>query len=194
MKLKKILNSIWNEFVYGGHLISLGAASIVFTSAILLDIKITWDCLLVVYLGTQSVYLYNHFKEFEKDSLTNPQRSEHIEKYVKYIPLITLFFSLTAIVIVIYFNKILALLFGLLMLFGGLLYSKFLKKFTKSSILSQLGSWILKAASAGKSGSSPTTMKGIPTAQYSLDFNSEAISRFFLKSAKDPTAKCAVAY
>lgn len=134
MKLKKILNSIWNEFVYGGHLISLGAASIVFTSAILLDIKITWDCLLVVYLGTQSVYLYNHFKEFDKDSLTNPQRSEHIEKYVKYIPLITLFFSLTAIVIVIYFNKILALLFGLLMLFGGLLYSKFLKKFTRRII------------------------------------------------------------
>jgi len=134
MKLKKILTAIWNEFVYGGHLLSFGAASIVFTSAILLGIKITWDCLLVVYLGTQSVYLYNHFKEFEKDSLTNPQRSEHIEKYVKYIPLITLFFSLTAIVIVIYFNKILALLFGLLMLFGGLLYSKFLKKFTRRII------------------------------------------------------------
>jgi len=134
MKLKKILTAIWNEFVYGGHLLSFGAASIVFTSAILLGIKITWDCLLVVYLGTQSVYLYNHFKEFDKDSLTNPQRSEHIEKYVKYIPLITLFFSLTAIVIVIYFNKILALLFGLLMLFGGLLYSKFLKKFTRRII------------------------------------------------------------
>ena len=77
MKLKKILNSIWNEFVYGGHLLSLGAVSIVYTASILLDIRITWDFLLVVYLGTESVYLYNRFKEYKVDFLTNPERTEH---------------------------------------------------------------------------------------------------------------------
>ena len=134
MKLKKILNSIWNEFVYGGHLISLGAASIVFTSAILLDIKITWDCLLVVYLGTESVYLYNRFKEYKVDFLTNPERTEHIKKYVKYYPFIIFLMTFSAIVIVVYFNKISALIFGLLLFFGGLLYSKFLKKITKKIV------------------------------------------------------------
>ena len=134
MKLKKILNSIWNEFVYGGHLISLGAASIVFTSAILLDIKITWDCLLVVYLGTESVYLYNRFKEYKVDFLTNPERTEHIKKYVKYIPFIIFLMTFSAIVFVVYFNKISALTFGLLLLIIGLLYSLFFKKITEKII------------------------------------------------------------
>jgi len=62
MVIEKILNSIWNEFVYGGHLLSFGAVSIVYAASILLDIRITWDFLLVVYLGTESVYLYNRFK------------------------------------------------------------------------------------------------------------------------------------
>mgnify|MGYP001562821980 CR=1 FL=1 len=78
MVIEKILKTIWKEFVYGGHLLSLGAASIVFTSAILLEIKITWDCLLVVYLGAQIIYLYNRYKEFKKDSLTNPENIKGI--------------------------------------------------------------------------------------------------------------------
>ena len=134
MKIKKILNLIWNEFVYGGHLLSLGAVSIVYTASILLDIRITWDFLLVVYLGTESVYLYNRFKEYEVDFLTNPERTEHIKKYVKYIPFIIFLMTFSAIVIVVYFNKISALIFGLLLFFGGLLYSKFLKKITRKII------------------------------------------------------------
>ena len=134
MKLKKILNSIWNEFVYGGHLLSLGAVSIVYTASILLDIKITCDFLLVVYLGTESVYLYNRFKEYKVDFLTNPERTEHIKKYVKYIPFIIFLMTFSAIVIVVYFNKISALTFGLLLLIIGLLYSLFFKKITEKII------------------------------------------------------------
>lgn len=134
MKIEQILKLIWDEFVCGGHLLSLGAVSIVFTSAILLNIEITWDCLLVAYLGTQSVYLYNRYKEFKQDFLTNPKRTRHIEKYIKYIPFIIFLMSFSAITIVIYFNKISALIFGLLLLSGGLLYSKFLKKITKKIV------------------------------------------------------------
>ena len=134
MVIEKIVNSIWNEFVYGGHLLSFGAVSIVYTASILLDIRITWDFLLVVYLGTESVYLYNRFKEYKVDFLTNPERTEHIKKYVKYIPFIIFLMTFSAIVIVVYFNKISALIFGLLLFFGGLLYSKFLKKITKKIV------------------------------------------------------------
>ena len=134
MVIEKIVNSIWNEFVYGGHLLSFGAVSIVYAASILLDIRITWDFLLVVYLGTESVYLYNRFKEYKVDFLTNPERTEHIKKYVKYIPFIIFLMTFSAIVFVVYFNKISALIFGLLLFFGGLLYSKFLKKITKKIV------------------------------------------------------------
>jgi len=134
MVIEKILNSIWNEFVYGGHLLSFGAVSIVYAASILLDIRITWDFLLVVYLGTESVYLYNRFKEYKVDFLTNPERTEHIKKYVKYIPFIIFLMTFSAIVFVVYFNKISALTFGLLLLIIGLLYSLFFKKITEKII------------------------------------------------------------
>jgi|GEM_PF-6421917 len=43
MKAKQILKFAWNEFVYGGHLPAFVALSISFSSAILLDIPISWD-------------------------------------------------------------------------------------------------------------------------------------------------------
>lgn len=134
MVIEKIVNSIWNEFVYGGHLLSFGAVSIVYTASILLDIRITWDFLLVVYLGTESVYLYNRFKEYKVDFLTNPERTEHIKKYVKYIPFIIFLMTFSAIVFVVYFNKISALILGLLLLILGLFYSLFFKKITEKII------------------------------------------------------------
>ena len=134
MNIKRILNLAWNEFIYGGHLLSLGAVSVVFTSAVLLNIKTTWDCLAIVYLGTQSVYLYNRYKEFKKDTSTNPKRTKYIKRYVKYIPLIVFSFSFTTIAIVVLFNKFLVFTFGLFLLLIGIFYSESLKRFTKKII------------------------------------------------------------
>jgi 4-hydroxybenzoate polyprenyltransferase len=134
MKIQKFLKTIWNEFVYGGHLLSLGAVSIVFTSSILLEVKITWDFLLIVYLGAQSIYLYDRYKGFKKDILTNSERTKHIEKYVKYIPLIIFFFFLIIFLILIYHKNFSALFLGLFLLIMGLLYSVIFKKYTRKII------------------------------------------------------------
>ncbi|MCX6764181.1 MAG: UbiA family prenyltransferase [Candidatus Nealsonbacteria bacterium] len=132
--IKKALNSIRNEFVYGGHLLSLGASSIVFTSAILLGIKITWDCLFIVYLGMQSAYLYNRYKDFKKDYLTNPERTKHFEKYVSKIPIIIGIFILIIILMLYYFSTPKILFFGLSLLLMSLLYSKIFKNLTKKIV------------------------------------------------------------
>lgn len=134
MKIDVILKSIWNEFVYGGHLLSLGALSIVFTSAILLKIKITWDCLFIVYLGMQSAYLYNRYKDYKKDYLTNPERTKHFEKYVSKIPIIIGIFILIIILMLFYFSTPKILFFGLFLLLMSLLYSKIFKNFTKKIV------------------------------------------------------------
>jgi 4-hydroxybenzoate polyprenyltransferase len=132
--MTKILKNIWNEFVYGGHLLSLGASSIVFTSAVLLGIKITWDCLFIVYLGMQSAYLYNRYKDFKKDYLTNPERTKHFENYISKIPIIIGIFILIIILMLFYFSTPKILFFGLFLLLMSLLYSKIFKKFTKKII------------------------------------------------------------
>ncbi|MCK4520728.1 UbiA family prenyltransferase [Candidatus Parcubacteria bacterium] len=134
MAIEKILKFIWNEFIYTGHFLSLGAVSIVFTSAILLGIKITWDCLLVVYLGIHSAYLFNRYKELKIDLSTNPERTLYLQKHIKYIPFIISFYALLMTVILVFFNKTSVIIFGLVLFLIGLLYSIFLKECTKKII------------------------------------------------------------
>ncbi len=40
MAIEKILKFIWNEFIYGGHLFSLGGAAIILVSDLLFKIKV----------------------------------------------------------------------------------------------------------------------------------------------------------
>ena len=134
MKAKQVLGFAWREFVYGGHLLSLGAVSIVFTSAVLLDILIAWDFLLVVYLITYTVYLYNRFKEFNEDFLTNPDRTQHVKRYINRIPFIISCSVLIIIGILLHFGNFLSLVFGLLLLLLGMLYSVCFKKLTRKIV------------------------------------------------------------
>lgn len=133
-KKEKILKFLWNELIYGGHLISFGAVSIVFTSAILLDIKITWDFLIIVYLFSYSSLLYNRYKEQKNDYLTNPERTTNFKKYFQHIFSIILFSVLTSIVILIYYNKTIALIFLIFLFFLGFLYTQYFKRITRKII------------------------------------------------------------
>jgi hypothetical protein len=62
-KIKKILKTIWNELVYGGHLIALGGVCIIATSAIALNIRLTWQPIVVVYLIIIVGLLYNRYEK-----------------------------------------------------------------------------------------------------------------------------------
>jgi len=128
---KKALKLIWNEFIYGGHLQSLGAASIVFASALLLKLKITWDVLFVTYLLFYALYLYNRLKEIKIDYLTNLKRTQHFRRYIRFIPII--FYSVVFILIIslIYFSNFYALIFGLFLLVFGIFYTVIFKKLTQ---------------------------------------------------------------
>lgn len=131
MIVRKIFRVIWKEFIYGGHFQSLGAASIVFISALLLNIKVTWDSLFIAYLIFYPLYLYNHFKEIEKDYSTNPQRTKYFRAYIKLIPIIFYFTIFILLGSLIYYGNLWVITFGLLLLLFGLLYSLIFKKLTK---------------------------------------------------------------
>jgi len=134
MKIEKILKSIWDEFIYGGHLQSLGAASIVFVSGILLKIQITWDILFITYLMVCPIYLYNRFKEINIDYFTNPERTRHLRSYVRFMPTIFYLIVFFLIISLIYFSNLWVLIFGLFLVTLGLLYTAFIKKSTKRII------------------------------------------------------------
>ena len=135
MVIKRILKIVWQEFIYGGHLQSLGAVSIVFVSGILLKINITWDCFFITYLIFYPLYLYNRFKEIEIDYLTNPQRTEYLKTYISQSSLVLPLIILILIGSLIYFSNFWTLIFALLLVFFGLLYSVIFKKLTKKIAL-----------------------------------------------------------
>ncbi len=129
--IKKILKSIWKEFIFGGHFQSLGAVSIILVSGILLNIRITWHGLVIIYLIFYPLYLYNRYKEINIDATTNPERTQHFKKYLKWMPIILYTVIILAVAGLAYFNNIQTLVFGLLLLIFGLLYTTVFKKITR---------------------------------------------------------------
>ncbi|MCP6718786.1 MAG: UbiA family prenyltransferase [Patescibacteria group bacterium] len=131
MIIKKILEFSWKEFIYGGHLLALGAGAIVISAALLLDERVSWDYPVIIYLIAYTAYLYNRYKEVDKDFLTNPKRTQHLKKYIRYVPLIIWCVFFIIIGILVYSKKLLTLPFILFLFLGGLLYTVFFKKVTK---------------------------------------------------------------
>jgi len=129
--MSKVINSIWNEFKYGGHLLSVGAACIVYAAAIILKINVYFEFLFVIYLGMQLTYSYNRYKELDSDIQTNPERSNYIIKYSKFIPIIISVEALLIIYILISSHKDSVILFSLALVLFGLSYTFVFKYLTR---------------------------------------------------------------
>ena len=66
--------------------------------------------------------------------MTNYDRTRHLTKYIKYVPLIIFCLILIVIGMLAYFGNQLGLIFGLLLLLFGLLYSMYFKKVTEKIV------------------------------------------------------------
>lgn len=132
---KVTVQSVWQgffrEIIYGGHLQCLGAASIPYVSAFLLQIEIRMDCLITVYLLFYPLYLYNRFKELDTDETTNPERTKHFRKYQHRMPVLLVVVILAALLTVILRSNRITLLVSVLLLVFGLLYTVIFKRMTR---------------------------------------------------------------
>ncbi len=76
------------ELVYGGHMLAIGTASIATSSAILLGKLPTPSLLVMSYLFSFGAYMINRASEIDQDSISNPQRTDHLQKRKAQLPLI----------------------------------------------------------------------------------------------------------
>jgi len=134
MNIGNVLRFLKDEFVYGGHLLSLGAVSIVFTAAVLLGIAVTWDFLVLAYLTSYIPYSYNRLVELKEDYLTNPARTEHIKAGIHILPAVIVLSFLAAIVISIRYGNPASSIFEIGMVIGSLFYSIHFKDYTRRII------------------------------------------------------------
>lgn len=119
---------IWNEFIYGGHWLSIGAGAIVLSVMLFLDISIRWELLLLCYSLIQCIYTYNHFKELDIDVSSNLPRVEHLMKYKRLIPYITVAYGIFFLFLLLIFGNFESIFIGSFLLFLGLFFTKYGKK------------------------------------------------------------------
>lgn len=130
---KKILDLARQEFVYGGHVLSLGAVSIVVTAARILILPIEWKFLVMAYLLVYMVYLYDRYIEIKKDLSIKTEWAIHFRRYyAKLTPMIICAGTLIIVLICLIEEiKIIVAILGFFMFISGLFYGSYLKKITK---------------------------------------------------------------
>ena len=131
--VKKIIGAkklLCNEFIYGGHWLSLGISTFTISLMFLISATIKVELLLIVYFLSQSVYNYDHFKWIKIDSMDNSKRTNYLSGHYKSIPFIILFYMSMFFVLLFLFGNIISLIFGSLLLLIGVFYTKNSKKWT----------------------------------------------------------------
>lgn len=126
--MKKILKTVWDEFVYGGHLLSLGPVIIVLICQQIFKLPVEWKLLLGVYLITFSVHAFDRFHDLKED--TSGTRIKRLNIYKRFIP-VMIAVSILALPFLFYQKSTTFLIFTLLVVVIGIGYSIFFKKLTK---------------------------------------------------------------
>jgi 4-hydroxybenzoate polyprenyltransferase len=127
----KYSNFIWNEFIYGDHWIALNSVSLSLCTMFLLNLQVKLDFLLIVYLGTLSIYRYNHYKEIKLDELSNSGRTTHLKKYGDILPFTTVVFVILFFIFLILYGNLNSIFFGIILLLLGFFFTDIFKKITK---------------------------------------------------------------
>lgn len=124
--MKKILKFIADEFVYGAHLVALGAVGIVISISLILKLTLSTHLLLISYLTFLIIYTYNHSRELSFDIKSNPERTYHLSIRKRWV----LFSPFLYIIVLIYSVSLASeslriLIFG--MVIAGILYTEIFK-------------------------------------------------------------------
>jgi 4-hydroxybenzoate polyprenyltransferase len=130
------MRKILNEFVYGGHLLSLGASTIVLTVILLLELEINIIILIIPYLISQVIYSYNHFRELKYDIESNPERSKFIKRRKRLTALQPLMYSIILVLITLLFSNSKTSLFTFFFVLGGIAYTDIFKDIAAKHIVS----------------------------------------------------------
>lgn len=122
------------EFVYGGHLLSLGSSSIVLAVMILAGVSVDFNLLFLAYLISQIVYNNDHLKDSIKSGdLSNKERAQHLLETRKRQSAL-LFLYIILFITIGLFTNVKVFLLALTIVTGGVLYTFRMKHFTQKII------------------------------------------------------------
>ncbi len=131
--MKKLVRILISEFVYGGHLLSLGAASIVWSVTILLDVEWEWQIFIIAYLVSQIVYNHDHLLETIEENKDNLERSIYLSE-TRNIQIFTMIIYITLFISLLFTTTYFAALLAVIIVAGGIIYSLKVKYLMKKVV------------------------------------------------------------
>lgn len=126
----KLVDSVWKELIFGGHLFASGAVSVIIACATLFMVPLSWDILMISYLLFYAIYLYDYSTGASTDEMTNSTRAKYLRCRNKSTLTVVLVSSILMVLMIVYTNTITTMV-GVVILVLGLLYGSHFKKLTK---------------------------------------------------------------
>lgn len=128
--MRKILRVMVHEFVYGGHLLSIGAACTVWSVAILANVTVEWTILFLAYLASQIVYNNDHVTEVDQNGNSlNVERTKYLSQTLNVRNIIMIIY-VSLFLFTVYLAKSPVAFLILVIIIGGILYTLVVKRFT----------------------------------------------------------------
>ncbi|MFA6422898.1 MAG: UbiA family prenyltransferase [Patescibacteria group bacterium] len=125
--MKKVLKVIWNEFIYGGHLLALGPVAINLSVMTALKLPINFFILVGVYLLSYIVYFFDRIQDYDLES--SQLRKDLYKFHFKY----RIYISVTVVIALLlsmYAASMQSFYLSLLFIILGFFYGIFFKKLT----------------------------------------------------------------
>lgn len=130
-KAKVFCRLLIDEVLYNGHIMAFSGVMSAFFTLLILDKRIDILGLISLYFIIQPIYFLDRVLYFEKDSLGNSVRSEHVKKVQNIIPLLMFGYCIVFTLLTLGIGKVENFVFGLIVIAIGVLYGLVFKKFTK---------------------------------------------------------------
>lgn len=128
--MKSILDFVVREFLYSGHLQSIGAAIIVYVASVMFGFPLSAVLLIGVYLLFQAIYYFDRYRDIDIDTVTNKERAGHLQAYLRHIPIVILILICVAEIVLVRVGATAAAIFAGIIALFGFLYPIFFKRQT----------------------------------------------------------------
>ncbi|MEM4258777.1 MAG: hypothetical protein QXL17_06480 [Candidatus Thermoplasmatota archaeon] len=130
-KVVTIKNNVRDEFIHGGHLLSLNGPTMVLSIMIRFRLPIRFELFGMMYFFTLCVYNFDHYRDLEIDASGNNARSSYLKKHKNLLPYMIVLYGGIFTMLLTLFGTSVSILSGIVYLFLALLYSVKLKSLTK---------------------------------------------------------------
>lgn len=126
-----LLKLLTNEIKYGAHITALIGPSLMIVISILKDLQLNVYALALSYIIPLIVYTYDYQIARNKDVSTNKEKHEYLNIKNKVFPIIIIAYIAISIVLIMAIGNNKILLFILIIIIGGILYTTIFKVLTR---------------------------------------------------------------